>query len=251
MMVWKMFLLFQGCILRFHVNLGRCNQNVHSHVVMEGGFVQLPQILSSWICCWRSFMTDCTIVNHHVSPPLWETNRLESVPFAPNRRKSSRRHVRPMGFPFSCSADHKKNVLGRLVFHIRMIAKGFPSFFLTRVCSTASSCFKDSPWWQPKYFFLFSPRTLGKDPVWQADFEANGLVKNHQQMILLQRDYPPRNASISNPFERCSLRWWFSELPLTSGICEFIPLRVAFFHLNGTLPHGPLSKLLELWDTQV
>ena len=24
MMVWKMFLLFQGCILRFHVNLARC-----------------------------------------------------------------------------------------------------------------------------------------------------------------------------------------------------------------------------------
>ena len=26
MMVWKMFLLFQGCILRFHVNLARCKR---------------------------------------------------------------------------------------------------------------------------------------------------------------------------------------------------------------------------------
>ena len=30
MMVWKMFLLFQGFILRFHVNLARCNQSFFS-----------------------------------------------------------------------------------------------------------------------------------------------------------------------------------------------------------------------------
>ena len=43
MMVWKMFFLFQGCILRFHVNLpgfivqSGCNHQLENHVNQTHG----------------------------------------------------------------------------------------------------------------------------------------------------------------------------------------------------------------------
>ena len=92
--------------------------------------------------------------------------------------------------------------------------------------------------------FEFSPQSLGKGSHLTSRFWTKWVGEEPPTSDFASKrlpSEPPRNASISNPFERCSLRWWFFELPLTSGICEFIPLRVAFSIWMGPYPNRPLS----------
>ena len=50
MMVWKMIFLFQGCILRFHVNLPGCIYQVFPWGFLFFGFRLLALILAQWWC---------------------------------------------------------------------------------------------------------------------------------------------------------------------------------------------------------
>ena len=61
MMVWKMFLLFQGCILRFHVNLARCKVKTNCSRIggAEFQFLMSLRIMTLYFWDTRKFPILC------------------------------------------------------------------------------------------------------------------------------------------------------------------------------------------------
>lgn len=134
------------------------NQNVHSHVVMEGGFVQLPQILLSWICCcWWPFITDSTIENHEFFTTIMGEYVYKNVPFAPfsvaNLVVDMLDHN---GVFVQFFRRSQKKMCLEDWFSYPNDSKRIPKLFWLGV-RTESSRFRDSPWWQLKYFWVFTP----------------------------------------------------------------------------------------------